>query len=166
MWGIGIVMLFMIAWYRLPGFLASLALVIFLIINLGIYVFIPVTITAAGLAGLILSSGMAVDANILIFERMKDELRRGKSVREAVREGVARAWLPIRDGNLTGILSAIVLFWFGTASVEGFALTLTIGILVSMFSAIVVTRTFLLAIADLSDSPTYRKFFLSGIDKS
>lgn len=163
--GIGIVMLFLVAWYRLPGFMASLALLVYLVINLGLYLLIPVTITAAGLAGFILSSGMAVDANILIFERMKDELRRGKGIREAVREGVSRAWLPIRDGNLTGILSALVLMWFGTASVDGFALTLTIGILISMFSAIVVTRTFLLASADLSQGPMYRKFFLSGFDK-
>jgi protein-export membrane protein SecD len=166
LYGIGIVMLFLIGWYRLPGFIAALALVLYLVLNLAVYLIIPVTITAAGLAGFILSSGMAVDANILIFERMKDELRRGKGVREAAREGVARAWLPIRDGNLTGILSAIVLFWFGTASVEGFALTLTIGILISMFSAIVVTRLFLLAVADFSDKPWYKKLFLSGIDRS
>jgi protein-export membrane protein SecD len=166
LYGIGIVMLFLIGWYRLPGFIAALALVLYLVLNLAVYLIIPITITAAGLAGFILSSGMAVDANILIFERMKDELRRGKSVRESAREGVARAWLPIRDGNLTGILSAIVLFWFGTASVEGFALTLTIGILISMFSAIVVTRLFLLAVADLSDKPWYKKLFLSGVDRS
>ena len=166
LYGIGIVMLFLIIWYRLPGFIATLALVLYLILNLAVYLIIPVTITAAGLAGFILSSGMAVDANILIFERMKDELRRGKGVREAAREGVARAWLPIRDGNLTGILSAIILFWFGTASVEGFALTLTIGILVSMLSAIIFTRIFLLAVADLSDKPWDRKLFLSGFDRS
>lgn len=165
MWGIGIVMLFLMVWYRLPGFIASLALLFYIVINLGVYMFIPVTITAAGLAGFILSSGMAVDANILIFERTKDELRRGKSVREAVREGVARAWLPIRDGNFTGILAAFVLYWFGTAGVQGFALTLTIGILVSMFTAIVVTRTSLLAVADFSNKVWYRKWFLSGIDR-
>lgn len=162
MWGIGIVMLFLMAWYRVPGFLASLALIMYIIINLGIYMFIPITITAAGLAGFILSSGMAVDANVLIFERIKDEMRRGKSVQDAVREGVSRAWLPIRDGNFHGVLTAIVLFWFGTASVEGFALTLMIGILVSMFSAIIVTRTFLLAIAGVSDKPWFRNLFLSG----
>ncbi len=165
LYGIGIVILFLILWYRLPGFAAALALVLYLLLNLAVYLAIPITITAAGLAGFILSSGMAVDANILIFERMKDELRRGKTVRDAVREGVARAWLPIRDGNLTGILSAIILFWFGTASVEGFALTLTIGILVSLFTAIVVTRTFLLALAGNTESARYRALFLSGVDR-
>lgn len=164
-WGIGIVMVFLMLWYRLPGVLASFALLFYLMLNLGVYLLIPVTITAAGLAGLVLSIGMAVDANILIFERMKDELRRGAKVRDAIREGVARAWLPIRDGNLTGILSAIILFWFGTASVEGFALTLMIGILISMFTAIVVTRTFLLAVAVDSEKAWYRKLFLSGLDK-
>lgn len=165
LWGIGIVMLFLAVWYRVPGVLASLALVFYLTLNLAVYLLIPVTITAAGLAGLILSTGMAVDANILIFERMKDELRRGAGVRNAIREGVARAWLPIRDGNLTGILSAVVLFWFGTASVEGFALTLMIGIFISMFTAIVVTRTFLLAVAVDSEKSWYRKMFLSGLDR-
>ncbi len=164
-WGIGIVMLFLALWYRLPGVLASFALLFYLMLNLGVYLLIPVTITAAGLAGLVLSIGMAVDANILIFERMKDELRRGASVGDAIREGVARAWLPIRDGNLTGILSAIILFWFGTASVEGFALTLMIGILISMFTAIVVTRTFLLAVAIDSERAWYRTLFLSGTDR-
>lgn len=162
--GIGIVMVFLIAWYRVAGIMASLALVLYVAVNLAVYLLIPVTITAAGLAGFVLSSGMAVDANVLIFERMKDELRRGKSVTEAIREGVARAWLPIRDGNLTGLFSAIVLFWFGTASVEGFALTLSIGILISMFSAIVITRMFLLAIAGVSDKPWFRLMFLSGFD--
>jgi protein-export membrane protein SecD len=165
LWGIGIVMVFLTLWYRLPGLVASVALGLYLVLNLAVYILIPVTITAAGLAGLILSSGMAVDANILIFERMKDELRRGKSVRDAVLEGVSRAWLPIRDGNLTGILSAIVLFWFGTSSVEGFALTLTIGILLSMFTAIIVTRTFLLALAGVSEHRVLRFLFLSGTDK-
>ncbi len=165
LWGIGIVMLFLALWYRVPGILASLALFFYLVLNLGVYMLIPVTITAAGLAGLVLSIGMAVDANILIFERMKDELRRGAAVRDAIREGVARAWLPIRDGNLTSILSAVILFWFGTASVEGFALTLIIGILISMFTAIVVTRTFLLAFAVDSDKVWYRKMFLSGFDR-
>jgi protein-export membrane protein SecD len=165
MYGIGIVMLFLTLWYRLPGFVASVALVLYLILNLAVYLLIPVTITAAGLAGLILSSGMAVDANILIFERMKDELRKGKSVRDSVMEGVARAWLPIRDGNLTSILSAIVLFWFGTASVQGFALTLIIGIFLSMFTAIIVTRTFLLAVAGISENKVLRTMFLSGTDK-
>jgi len=162
--GIGIVMAFLIMWYRVPGIMASLALGIYVVINLCFYLFIPITVTAAGLAGFVLSSGMAVDANVLIFERIKDEMRRGKTVADAVREGVGRAWLPIRDSNFHGILTAIVLFWFGTASVEGFALTLIIGILVSMFSAITVTRTFLLAIAGISERAWFRNLFLSGFE--
>lgn len=166
LYGIGAVMLFLIAWYRLPGLIASVALAIYLVLNMGIFLAIPVTLTAAGIAGFILTSGMAVDANILIFERMKDELRRGKSVREAIREGVARAWLPIRDGNLTGIISAVVLFWFGSAGIEGFALTLAIGIVTSMFTAIIVTRTLLLAIAPAEVSSRGRLLFLSGTDRA
>lgn len=160
--GLLVVVLFLALWYRLPGVLAALALLTYLVLNLATYMLIPVTITAAGLAGFILSSGMAIDANILIFERMKDELHRGRSVRDAIREGVSRAWLPIRDGNLTGILSAIILYWFGTSGVQGFALMLIIGIFISMFSAILVTRVFLLAVAVDSDKAWYRKLFLSG----
>jgi protein-export membrane protein SecD len=107
----------------------------------------PVTLTAAGIAGFILSIGMAVDANILIFERMKEELRKGKGISEAMHEGFARAWLSIRDSNIASIITAIVLFWLGTSAVKGFALTLGIGVAVSMFTAITVSRTFLFAIA-------------------
>lgn len=139
--------LFLILWYRLPGFVASVALVAYIILSLVIFKMIPVTLTAAGLAGFILSIGMAVDANVLIFERTKEELKRGKSINAALHEGFSRAWLSIRDSNISSIITAVVLFWLGTSAVKGFALTLGIGVLVSMFTAITVSRTFLFAIA-------------------
>ncbi|MDQ5957691.1 MAG: preprotein translocase subunit SecD, partial [Patescibacteria group bacterium] len=138
--------LFMIVWYRLPGLVAVFALTTYVVIILALFKTLPVTITAAGIAGLILSIGIAVDANVLIFERMKEEMAKGHSIHEAIKDGFARAWLSIRDSNLSGIISASVLFWFGTSMIKGFALTLIIGILVSMFSAITVTRTFLFAL--------------------
>ena len=117
-----------------------------MVIMLALFKVIPVTLSSAGIAGFILSIGMAVDANILIFERMKEEMRRGKKIPEAMKEGFARAWLSIRDSNISSIISAVILFWFGTSVVKGFALTLLIGVLVSMISAISITRTLLFAI--------------------
>jgi len=162
MWGLLMVSLFLILWYRLPGVLAVVALSIYLAIVFAIFKFIPVTLTAAGIAGLVLSIGMAVDANILIFERMKEELRRGRGLEEAVEEGFNRAWLSIRDGNLSSIITAGILFWFGTSLVEGFALTFAIGILVSMFSAITLTRSFLRAIAQGDNEGFKKVLFGSG----
>ncbi|HWH07148.1 MAG TPA: protein translocase subunit SecD [Candidatus Paceibacterota bacterium] len=144
--GFAFVALFMILWYRLPGFVASVALVIYVLINLAIIKFIPVTLTASGIAGLILSIGMAVDANVLIFERMKEELRAGKTVREALTIGFGRAWPAIRDGHLTMIISSIILFWLGTSIVQGFALVFGFGVIVSLISAVFITRIFLLAL--------------------
>ncbi len=143
LFGLFLVALFMILYYRLPGLLAVLALFIYSLIVLAIYKLVPVTLTLAGIAGFILSIGMAVDANILIFERMKEELRAGKSLSSAIEEGFRRAWLSIRDSNISSLITCLILYWFGTGQVRGFALTLGIGILVSMFSAIIVTRTFL-----------------------
>ena len=148
LWGFAFVALFLLAWYRLPGLVAVLALALYVALMLAAFKLIPVTITAAGIAALILSMGMAVDANVLIFERMKEELRKGKHTAEAVREGAARAWGAIRDGNLTSIISAIILFWFGTSMVKGFALVFLIGVLASMFTAIVVTRTLMLVLGN------------------
>lgn len=139
--------LFLILWYRLPGLLASIALSIYIIISLALFKLIPVTLTAAGIAGFILSIGMAVDANVLIFERAKEELKKGKSIHDALHEGFHRAWLSIRDSNISSIITAIVLFWLGTSAVKGFALTLGLGVVVSMFTAITISRTFLFAIA-------------------
>lgn len=144
--GLLIVALFMIAWYRLPGLIAVISLAIYLMLMLAIFKLLPVTLTAAGIAGFILSIGLAVDANILIFERFKEELKTGKSINEAIREGFNRAWTSIRDSNLSSIISAIILFWFGTSLIKGFALTLAIGIVVSMFTAITITRTLLLSL--------------------
>ena len=135
--------LFMILYYRLPGIFAVVALAIYSIIVLSIFKLIPVTLTLAGIAGFVLSLGMAVDANVLIFERMKEELKSGRNLIGSINKGFKRAWPSIRDGNVSTIITAIILFWFGTSIIKGFALTLFIGILTSMFTAIVITKTFL-----------------------
>lgn len=141
--GLGLVMFFMVIYYRLPGILAVFALIIYALVILALFKLIPVTLTLAGIAGFILSIGMAVDANILIFERSREELRQGKPLRVAVEEGFKRAWPSIRDSNISSIITCIILAWFGTSIVKGFAITLGIGVVLSMFSAITVTRTFL-----------------------
>jgi preprotein translocase subunit SecD len=144
--GLAIVALFMLLWYRLPGLVAVVALGTYVALMLAFFKLIPVTLTAAGIAGFILSIGLAVDANVLIFERLKEELRSGKSPEEAIREGFARAWTSIWDSNVAHIIAGIILFWFGTSLVQGFALVFVMGVLVSMLSAITVSRTFLLAL--------------------
>ncbi len=136
----------MTLWYRLPGLVATVALVIYVIANIALIKTIPVTLTASGIAGLILSIGMAVDANVLIFERMKEELRKGDTVREALTIGFSRAWPAIRDGHLTMIISSVILFWLGTSIVQGFALVFGFGVIISLISAVFITRIFLLAI--------------------
>ena len=141
--GLLAVAIFLIVWYRLPGVIAVLALAIYVAIMLLIFKLIPITLTAAGIAGFILSVGMAVDANILIAERTKEEIRRGKPKEAALELGFSRAWTSIRDSNVSSIITSLVLIQYGTGIVRGFAVTLLIGVLVSMFSAIVVTRTFL-----------------------
>jgi len=162
-YGMILVSLFLILWYRLPGLAAVLALGLYTIIILALFKLIPVTLTAAGIAGFILSVGMAVDANILIFERMKEELKKGKNLQSAVSEGFSRAWLSIRDSNISSLITAGILFWMGTSMIKGFALTLGVGILISMFSAITVSRTFLLAIGLKGESKISRFLFGSGI---
>jgi protein-export membrane protein SecD len=164
-WGLVIVALFMILWYRLPGVIATIALVLYALIILSLFKLIPVTLSAAGIAGFILTVGMAVDANILIFERMKEEMREGKQVPDAIKEGFSRAWFSIRDGNFTTILTAVILFYTTTSLVRGFALTLILGTVVSMLSAITVTRTLLMAIAPKTITPTTRFLFGSGLSK-
>ncbi len=182
--GLVMIMLFMIAYYRFPGILATVALLIYALVSfavfkigvsftamllVGLFFFLgltvsswfgalalfsyvvliflkglsPVTLTLAGIAGFILSIGMAVDANILIFERLKEEIRAGKEIHKAVEDGFARAWLSIRDSNVSSLITTVILYIFGTPSIKGFALTLGIGILISMFTAITVTKTFL-----------------------
>jgi preprotein translocase subunit SecD len=147
------VLLFMLFYYRLPGFLADLALVIYALLNLAIYKLIPVTLTLPGIAAFILTIGMAVDANILIFERLKEELRQGRPLFTAIDLGFKRAWPSIRDANASTLITSAILFWFGShfgaSMVKGFALTLAIGVLVSLFTAVMVTRAFLDTIMDM-----------------
>lgn len=143
--GIGtlLVIIFMSLYYRTFGIFASCALLMYIALTLGIFKIIPITLTLAGIAGLILSIGMAVDANILIFERTKEEIKRGRTKQEAIEEGFKRAWTSIRDSNITTIITTIVLYYMTSSFVKGFALALLIGVLVSMFSAITITRTLL-----------------------
>jgi len=147
--GILLVMLFMIAYYRFSGFLASLALIFYALLCFAVFKLIPVTLTLSGLAGFIVSLGMAVDANVLIFERMKEEFRLGKTFGAVVDAGFNRAWLAIRDSNVTTIVACGIMYWLlgsgiiASAPVKGFALTLGIGVIISMFTAITVTRTLL-----------------------
>ncbi len=142
-----LVMLFMILYYRFPGVLAAAALCVYASVVLAIYKLWPVTLTLSGIAAFVLSVGMAVDANILIFERMKEELRIGRALPQAIEAGFDRAWTSIRDSNVSTIITSAILFWFGNqfgaALIKGFALTLAIGVVISMVSAITVTRTFL-----------------------
>ncbi len=145
--GIVLLLVFMIAYYRLPGLVACLSLAVYGAVLLAIFKLIPITLTLPGLAGFIVSLGMAVDANVLIFERMKEELRGGRSLAAAAEAGFSRAWTAIRDSNITTFIACIVLFWLGgtlgALMVRGFALILSIGVALSMFTAITVTRTFL-----------------------
>jgi protein-export membrane protein SecD len=164
--GLGLVILFMMLWYRLPGLVAGISLIGYVAMMLALFKLIPVTLTAAGLAGLVLSLGMAVDANVLVFERMKEEYRNGKNSHQAARDGFARAWSAIRDGNITSLLSAIVLFWFGTSIVKGFALVFGLGVVVSMISALLVTRTLLLALPEshITKKTILSKLYNSGVN--
>lgn len=169
--GFIIIALFMIAWYRLPGLIAAIALGEYLTIMLAVIKLIPVTLTASGIAGLIISVGMAVDANVLIFERTKEELRKGEGPREAVHIGFARAWTAIRDGHLTMIISGVILFWLGTSLVQGFALVFVLGVLASFLSAVTLSRIFLLAVVpDLPENDqghrTWKFLLSSGFRKN
>lgn len=161
--GFLIVVCFMIFWYRLPGLIAGISLSIYAALMIAIFKLMPVTMTSAGIAGFILSIGMAVDANILIFERMKEETKRGRALRDAIMEGFARAWTSIRDSNLSSIISAIILFWFGTSMVKGFALVLGIGVAVSMFTALTVTRTLLLSLGVAGEGKIVKFLFGTGV---
>ncbi len=163
--GLGLVVLFMMAYYRLPGVLASLALVLYAAIAYAVFKLVPVTLTLAGIAGFILSIGMAVDANVLIFARLKEELRSGKTLAAAVEAGFDHAWPSIRDSNASTLITCAILFWFGStfggaSIIKGFALTLAIGVLVSLFSAVTVTRTFLRAVVPTALSRSRWAFFL------
>jgi len=161
--GFLLVALFLMLWYRLPGMIAVVSLSIFVVIILTLFKLIPVTLTAAGIAGFIISLGIAVDANILIFERVKEELRSGRTISDAVSFGFDRAWTSIRDSNISSLLTAIILFWFGTSLIKGFALTLGLGVLVSLFSSIFVTRIFMKTVALGKENKVLRFLFSSGI---
>ena len=141
--GFLIIIVFMVSYYRKRGLIAASALCIYALIVLALFKLIPVTLTLAGIAGFILSLGMAVDANILIFERIKDEEKLGKSRTGAINDGFKHAWTAIRDSNITTLIVCFILYYFGTGLVRGFGLTLGVGVLISMFTAIVITKTFL-----------------------
>jgi preprotein translocase subunit SecD len=163
--GFALLSLFMILWYRLPGVIAVLALIMYVIMMLALFKVIPVVLTAAGIAGLILSIGLAVDANILIAERIKEELREGKSVEDAIKAGFDRAWLAIRDSNIAHIIAGVILFWFGTSLIKGFALVFSIGVIVSMVSAISISRTLLIIIPVSAKTKLGHFLMSSGISK-
>ncbi|MDD5369602.1 MAG: protein translocase subunit SecD [Anaerolineaceae bacterium] len=150
--GLSVVILFMALYYRLPGLVADLALIVYAGTTFALFKLIPVTLTLPGIAGFVLTVGVAVDANILIFERLKEELRAGRTLRQAIDLGWQRAWPSIRDSNISTIITSIILFWFGStfgaSLVKGFSLTLGIGVVVSLFTAVVVTRTFLHLVLD------------------
>ena len=165
--GLSVVFLFMLIYYRLNGVAADLALVLYVLLNLLFYKLIPVTMTLPGIAGFLLSTGMAVDANILVFERMKEELRRGRSLQRAIEAGFSRAWTSVRDSNLATLLTCAVLWFFGDAFaaslVKGFAITLAIGTLINVFTAIFVTRTFVRVAFYLFGEKALEKPWLLGI---
>ncbi len=154
--GFILVTLFMLLWYRLPGLIADVALTGYLALVFSVMKIIPITLTASGIAGIILSVGMAIDANVLIFERIKEELRLGKGAREATHIGFARAWPAIRDGHVTMIISSVVLYWLGTPIVQGFALTFLLGVLASLLSAVTVSRILLLSVLPEGNKGVWR----------
>ena len=164
--GLVVVALFMILFYRLPGVLATLALAIYTLISFALYKFIPITLTAPGIAGFILSIGLAVDANVLIFARLREEYRRGRDIRTSLELGFQESWSAIRDSSVSTLITSVVLFIFGNSFgvsiIKGFALTLGLGILISLFTAVVMTRTFLRLAA-----PLFRedRGWLYGIDR-
>jgi len=161
--GVAVVGLFMLLYYRLPGAIAVIALAIYAVLTFALFILIPVTLTLPGIAGFVLSVGVAVDANILIFERMKEELRGGRTLRQAVDSGFHRAWPSIRDSNASTLITCLILYWFGNtfgaSIVKGFALTLALGVGVSLFTAILVTRTILHLFLDRVDFSARHSWF-------
>lgn len=162
--GLIIIALGMLIWYRFSGLLGVLSLISYAIIMLALFKMVPVTLTAAGIVGFIISLGIAVDGNILIFERIKEELRDGKTVKQAVKDGVARAWPSIRDANVTSLASSIILFWFGTTLIKGFAVTFGLGTLGAVLVTLVITRIYLIACSD-SNSRFTRWMYWSGFTR-
>ncbi len=161
-YGFLLIVLFMVIWYRVPGLVAGVALVSYVAIMLALFKIVPVTLTASGIAGFIISIGLAVDANVLTFERMKEELRRGKGIKDAMEEGFRRAWTSIRDSHIAAIIVSVVLFFMGTSVVKGFAFTFFLGAVISLFSAQIVTRSLLRAVAPKVLGKVGRFLFGSG----
>jgi len=165
--GLAIVLLFMLIYYRLPGFLADLALIIYALLTFALYRLIPVTLTLPGIAGFLLSVGMAVDANILIFERMREELRQGRTLQRAIEVGFRRAWTSILDSNISTWITCLILWLFGNSFgasvVKGFAVTLGLGVLISMFTAVTVTRTFIHTAFAIGGEKLREKKWLLGV---
>jgi preprotein translocase subunit SecD len=161
--GFTVVILFMLLYYRVPGILADIAIIIYAILALALFRLVPVTLTLPGIAGFLLSTGSALDANILIFERMKEELRSGKPLRNALDLGWQRAWPSIRDSNIATLITCGILFWFGSTFgatiVKGFSLTLALGVIVSLFIAIFVTRTLLTIVVEYFKPTNLSKWF-------
>ncbi|MDA1329610.1 MAG: protein translocase subunit SecD, partial [Chloroflexi bacterium] len=161
--GLALVLVFMALYYRLPGLLADVALLVYVVFTIALFRLIPVTLTLPGIAGFILSIGVAVDANILIFERMREELRSGKHLHSAIDLGWSRAWPSIRDSNFSTLITCAILFWFGNffgaSVVKGFAVTLALGVGVSLVTAIVVTRAFLHLTLDNINFADHRPWF-------
>lgn len=165
--GLVVVLLFMFLYYRLAGGLADIALLVYAVLNIAIFMFIPITLTLPAITGFLLSTGMAVDANVLVFERMKEELRKGASMREAIATGFDRAWTSIRDSNLATLVICFILWIFGrnfgASTVQGFAYTLAIGVLISMFTAVFVTRTLVRFVMGSSFSWASNKKMMIGV---
>ena len=161
--GLAVVIIFMLLYYRLPGFIATLALISYAVFSLALFRLVPVVLTLPGIAGFILSIGMAVDANILIFERLKEELRAGRNLRQAIDLGWSRAWPSIRDSNTSTLITCVILYIFGNSfgasMVKGFSITLALGVGVSLFTAIIVTRTFLHTLLDNLKSVEHPRWF-------
>jgi len=161
--GFSIVILFMLLYYRLPGFVADVAIILYAIFAFALFRFIPITLTLAGVAGFLLSTGSALDANILIFERLKEELRAGKPLHQSILLGWQRAWPSIRDSNIATLITCAILFWFGSAFgatiVKGFSLTLAIGVVVSLFTALVITRVLLSLVVNIIKPKDFVKWF-------
>lgn len=162
--GLLLVTVFMLAWYRMQGLVAVGALGIYILIMLALFKLIPVTLTAAGVAGFILSIGMAVDANVLIFERVKEELYNPReSMTELIEKGFSRAWPSIRDANISSLITAVILYMIGTTLTQGFAVTFGLGVLVSMITAITISRTFLLAVGGEERTDIKHRLFAPGL---
>jgi len=161
--GFIIVILFMGIYYRLPGILADVSIIIYALVTFAIFRYLPVTLTLPGIAGFMLSTGSALDANILIFERLKEELRAGRGLNQAVDIAWKRAWPSIRDSNIATLITCGILFWFGSAFgatiVKGFSLTLAIGVVISLFTAIVITRTFLNLVLPYVKEKNFTRWF-------